>query len=864
MKRTRFIFFFLCLLPVFLSAQVKDDFSDGNVTVNPAWSGNDTDFIVNANKQLQLHSSGTDTSYLSLVNTQPLNNCEWNFWINLNFSPSSSNYARVYLVSNNQNLSGNLNGYYLQFGENLANDQVELFRQSGATSVSVCRGTTIIANAFAIRVKVTRDSTGLWKLFIDPTGGTNYAQEASGTDNTFSNTSFFGVFCKYTTTNATNFFFDDFYIYSPPDITPAVLDSVEVISQNKLDVYFSEVLSTVSAQTLANYSVNNGIGFASNAMQDTSDHALIHLMFGNNFANGQYYTLTVTGVQDLAGNNTLDAKKIFLYFLPHENDIVINEIMADINPAPNTLPPYEYLELYNRTHFPVKLKGWTLSDAVSKTTIPSITILPDSFFVLTSITAAATFGTNIPVVGIPYFPGLNDAGDNMILRDANGNIISVVFYLDTWYNDPIKQNGGWSLEQIDPNSSCSGKPNWKASADNSGGTPGRKNSVSGSNPDVTPPKISHITIISSNMIQLFFDEYMDSTTLLNLSAYTIDNGIGVPANANPVEPDYTCVTLTLPSPIVAGIIYTLTVKGAKDCAGNTITINNTGKFAIAQASAPNDIVINEIMFDPKDNGTEWIEIYNRSDKIIDLKEIYFCSQDNSGNLSSINQVAPNGYLILPQTYMVLSKDNTVIKAQYYCPNTEGFIDMPSIPSLNNDSDYIVLVNTSQTVIDKLHYSSSWHLPLFADTKGISLERINYDNPTQDESNWHSAAQSVGGATPAYKNSQYTNGESGTNITISPEVFSPDNDGYNDVLSISYAFDISGMVGNVRIYDSRGRLSRTLAQNALLAASGTFFWDGITNDKEKASIGIYVIYFEAFASSGKVKKYKKTCVLAGKL
>ncbi len=864
LKITYYLSFVLVLFSTFAFSQITDDFSDGNFTSNPAWNGNDTDFIVNANHQLQLNSSGTGASYLALTNTQPLNNCEWSFGIHLNFSPSSSNYARVYLVSNQQNISGTLNGYYLQFGENGSNDQVELFLQSGSTSFSVCRGTTNIANAFSLRVKVTRDNFGLWKLFVDPTGGTNYSQEASGTDNTFSNTNFFGVFCKYTTTNATQFFFDDFYIYAPPDVTPASLDSVKIISHNQLDAYFSEALSTISAQTIANYSVNNGIGFASAAVQDTINPELVHLTLGNNFVSKQYYTLTATGVQDLAGNNTLNATKTFFYFSPAANDVVINEIMADPDPVVG-LPDYEYVELFNRTHYPVNLNNWTFSTSSTIKIFPNIILLPDSFLILCKDSAANLFQSYGPTIGLfTSVYTLSNTGDNLILRNDLENIINSVSYNATWYNDPIKQNGGWSLEQIDANGSCSGKANWKASANNSGGTPGRKNSVCGSNPDNIPPKISHTAVISPTIVQLFFDEYMDSTTLMNISSYTIDNGIGNPILADPVGPDYTSVLLTLNSPITSGIIYTVTVSGAKDCAGNLIASGNTGQFAIAQPASANDIVINEVMFDPKVNGVEWIEIYNRSEKVIDLTEIYFCSQDNFGNLNYINQVAPGGYLILPQKYIILSTDGSAIKSQYNTPNAEGFIDMPSTPSLNNDSDYVLLVNTSQTVIDKLHYYSSWHLPLLTDTKGISLERINYDHPTQDASNWHSAAESVGGATPAYKNSQYTNGEEGTEVTVSPEVFSPDNDGYNDVLSINYSFDTPGMVGDVNIYDSRGRLTKTLVRNELLASSGTFFWDGITDEKEKAHIGIYIVWFEAFDTKGKVKKYKKTCVVAGKL
>ncbi len=411
--------------------------------------------------------------------------------------------------------------------------------------------------------------------------------------------------------------------------------------------------------------------------------------------------------------------------------------------------------------------------------------------------------------------------------------------MDTWYQDPIKINGGWSLEQIDPNSPCGGKPNWKASVDVSGGTPGKKNSIYSSVPDVTPPKISYVTVLSSNSIQLFFSEMLDSSTITTLTNYSIDNGIGNPTSATPVGPDYQSVILFLQNAIASSTIYTITVNGIKDCSGNTISANSTMQFAIPDLASPNDIVVNEVLFDPLDNGVEWIEIYNRSKKIIDLKEIYFCSQDNYGNLTSIYQVAPNGRQILPQEYIVLSKDQSAIKAQYACPNANGFVDMSSIPSLNNDSAYVVLVNQSSTVIDKLHYFSSWHLPMIANTKGISLERINFDSPTQDQNNWHSAAQNVN-ATPAYKNSEYSNGESGNEITISPEVFSPDGDGYNDVLNISYAFDTPGMIGNVQIFDSRGRLIKNLIRNELLAASGTFFWDGITDEKTKARIGIYFI------------------------
>ena len=137
--------------------------------------------------------------------------------------------------------------------------------------------------------------------------------------------------------------------------------------------------------------------------------------------------LNVTGVQDMAGNNTINATNDFLFFIPKANDIVINEIMADLSPAPNSLPAYEYIELYNRSNYTAKLRGWTISDATSSVVIPDIVIPSNTYYVLTSISAASAFN-GIPVVGISSFPSLNDAGDVLILRDANGNIITLAFY----------------------------------------------------------------------------------------------------------------------------------------------------------------------------------------------------------------------------------------------------------------------------------------------------------------------------------------------------------------------------------------------------------------------------------------------------
>ena len=75
----------------------------------------------------------------------------------------------------------------------------------------------------------------------------------------------------------------------------------------------------------------------------------------------------------------------------------------------------------------------------------------------------------------------------------------------------------------------------------------------------------------------------------------------------------------------------------------------------------------------------------------------------------------------------------------------------------------------------------------------------------------------------------------------------------------------GLLGKACIYDDRGRLIRTLFTNSLLGSEGVFSWDGVSDQQVKASIGIYVLLFEAFSTDGSVFfTNKKACTLAGKL
>jgi len=155
-----------------------------------------------------------------------------------------------------------------------------------------------------------------------------------------------------------------------------------------------------------------------------------------------------------------------------------------------------------------------------------------------------------------------------------------------------------------------------------------------------------------------------------------------------------------------------------------------------------------------------------------------------------------------------------------------------------------------------------HYPLLKSVDGVSLERIHPDRKTQDASNWHSAASTVGYATPCYLNSCYSESKvSVSKFATYPEIFSPDQDGYNDLLHITYKMEQAGYKATITIYDVGGRKVKTLANNILLDTDGVITWDGTTDENLKAAVGTYIIVIDYFNLKGKVKREKLTTTLA---
>ena len=177
----------------------------------------------------------------------------------------------------------------------------------------------------------------------------------------------------------------------------------------------------------------------------------------------------------------------------------------------------------------------------------------------------------------------------------------------------------------------------------------------------------------------------------------------------------------------------------------------------------------------------------------------------------------------------------------------------------------VVLLQSFDIMDKVSYNEDWHLSVIDDLNGVSLERIDPNGNSNDAFNWHSAAQDIGFGTPGIKNSQFISAVYSGDFSFTSPIFSPDNDGYEDVLQVNYMLEKEGLLGHVQIFDNMGRPIKDLFQNELLGSTGTFTWDGMNNKQQKSPIGAYIMVFEAFSTDGSVFFTKvKAFTLAGKI
>lgn len=649
------------------------------------------------------------------------------------------------------------------------------------------------------------------------------------------------------------------YVSAP---APFGISSVTASGKQSLDVYFNQKPDVLQIQPSL-FFVNAGIGNPDSILQMAWNR--FRLYFSTEFTEEEAYILTISDtLQNCAGELVTGQLSFpFLYYLPKQNDIIITEIMADESPSQG-LPLFEYIELYNRAPVPIQISGWQIRIGSSVRALSEFLIQPQSYVCLAAPDAATLFAA--PFLPVSGFPSLTNSGMQLSVYSPQGNFIHSVLYADTWHADAYKREGGWSLEMVDLDNPCAGIENWKSAIHPDGGTPGAANSVQGDWPDTENPKPFRLGMPASDTLLVYFSEPLLQRSVLK-SSFTVQPGNVQPDSCYIVDSNNGLVGMFFNQTFLSQTAYQLIiVDSISDCIGNQMAKIDTLPFQIPQWPDENDVIVNEVLFNPKGSGKQFVEIYNRSEKYIDLGDLLISEYDSiSKQPVNIKTLSENSVLLAPGDYLFLSNSKRAIFYQYFCPFPLNAWEIPSMPSMNNSGGSLALLDENLSVLDAFTFHEDFHYGLLSDPDGVSLERIHPDLPTQSSFNWTSASSFVGFATPGYQNSQ--SGlvpESYDVLSLYPEVFSPDQDGLDDVLFIRLNFNEPGMVLSVWVYDEKGRKVKQLLNNSYSGMEANLTWDGSTDSGILPGIGVYVLVAEWFHENGKKGRAKKAFVLGTRL
>ena len=237
-------------------------------------------------------------------------------------------------------------------------------------------------------------------------------------------------------------------------------------------------------------------------------------------------------------------------------------------------------------------------------------------------------------------------------------------------------------------------------------------------------------------------------------------------------------------------------------------------------------------------------------------------EDENGNT---NKLIETSFEILPQQYFVLIADSSALLNYSLRDFKNKNIIGTSSLGLVNTGELILLKDVRGNIIDSVFYSGKWNNKNIASTKNKSLERINPNLNGNDPLNWSTCVNSEGG-TPGYQNSIFAeNLNQSASISVNPNPFSPDNDGFEDFTVINYNLSQATAQVRIKIFDNKGRLVRTLLNNQASGSSGSVIFDGLGDDGKALRMGIYIIFLEALNdNSGVVETIKSTVVVARKL
>jgi hypothetical protein len=855
----------LLLIPWLGRAQFLDDFSDGDLTNGVIWVGDLDKFGVETGRlQLQAIEAGSAALSTSYIFQDSL---RFGIEVYLLFPPSSDNQLRIFLYHEDADiLLGE--AFFLTLGESGANDAFMLVQRDQLGNETELKRFASIPHGsiLSVGLQVEYIQNRQWIFYFDHDANGTY-DDVEEVDFNFSPdpNGYFGLGCQYTSSRVDKFYFDNAYIEPiEPDQMGPQLVRATVISTDKVLLSFDEAVDG-SALNTTQFILSPGNFMPTSVDWNIVNAQEICLNFSPPLVNQTNYSLETRNIGDTHGNLTPTQMINFIVFVPEiitKGDVIINEIHAA--PSDETLMPNsEFIELFNRSDKIIDIGDLTFQDASSMANLPNYILFPSEFVVLADAQDVHLFDGIDTTLGVTNFPSLNNGGDQLALL-LGAEIIDEVLYRDFWYGNSDKSSG-WSLECKNPESLCRGFLNWTASNNASGGTPAEVNSVFTHQEPEGQAIIRRVQVISETEVSFVFNIEMNQAQLEDQNNFLISPQIDIfSAELEVLNGEY-ILNLYFADDMVLGQIYTITFNtDVCACNGSKWPDPYSFSFGLSQLPEFGDVRISEILFSPFSGESEFIEMVNTSQKIISSNDLWLHYQNANGSIIQARISAD--FLLFPGEFHVITPVSVSVLNNYTVPFPQRLHDF-SIPALTNSGGQLTLFifdeNRDSVFVDRGVYSEDFHDPLLDESNGVSLERLLLNGDGEDPGNWYTASTLTGGATPTGENSQniVRPETQGVHFELSSATFSPDGDGFEDVMTLFYEFDQPGFIAQAKIFSYDGVLIKDLINNEALGTTGQLHWRGETDEGARARVGIYYVLIKAFRTGGETIMEKKKIVLA---
>jgi hypothetical protein len=640
-----------------------------------------------------------------------------------------------------------------------------------------------------------------------------------------------------------------FTIGAPNTVTPAIINGT-LLSEN---IYYSPSIPSETNEVIMSIPIlNSGTSifsgmvqvFSNNVMINQSainsgnigDTVLVDISIGtfNSGFNEMSLFLIVENDEDENDNTGLDTLKIRYPF----GTILINEFMS----APNN-DQSEFVELFAFRN--LDMVEWSISDNhLDPVLLNTISVSSGDFIVVLSDSNMMDLLDGNAHLFFPFnFPSLNNSGDGIYIFDHTESVIDSLNYDTDW---PLTSER--STEKIRQSYTSNGSSNWLLADENISMTPGAKNSVMVLDVD----GMIILNSITYSPIPPFPDSVVTILIpIVNAGVESFDGTFSIEMNDDEIGDGIIPIismgdTTIIESKIVSPISGLHSISIILDIVDDGNYENNIATFLLPVRYLFGSVLVNEFYPLPDSIESEFVEIIPQ--KIVNINN--WTIRDLGGAKGVLPNLDLSAF-----TYCLITDDSSFLDI---IPDTSILI-LPGngLPGLNNSSETIYILDHTESVIDSVHYNENWSL---MDSRSVEKYRIT--DTSNEPNNW---GISVGeaGKTPGFQNSLFfSNLPSKGSVAISPDPFSPDGDGIDDELTITYSLLYLEAAIRWEIIDMAGRVIAKPYYNYQVGQNGKLTWNGQRDNGKSARIGIYVMKI-SFQDIASIQSWEtvKTVVLA---